>query len=124
MRQNELYSRFCRLVFFCKFPYLALAAWHKSAGLVWYISGTLRKPLPNLTVQFISSVSTKFGLNLGILAFSHAAQAAASAVRCSKVCGRLSAPRSPGDMIPMAEWRGCEHGRFERWKGEGCKAIE
>ena len=34
-------------------------------------------------------------LNLGILAFSHAAQAAASAaaVRSPKVCGRLSAPR-------------------------------
>ena len=49
--------------------------------------------------------------NLGILAFSLQRPVLSEALKFAG--GYLLRGGSPGDMIPMAEWRGCEHGRFE-----------
>ena len=53
-RQNELYSRFCKLIFVSS-PSLPWQHGTRQQG--WHTGGTLRKQSPNLTVQFILSLS-------------------------------------------------------------------
>ena len=57
-RQNELFLRFCKL-FFLSSPCLPWQPGRRQQG--WYISGALRKQFPNLTVQFILSLSSFLG---------------------------------------------------------------
>ena len=51
-RQNEMYSRFCKL-FFLRSPILPWE--HGTTQQGWYVGGTLEKQSPNLTAQFILS---------------------------------------------------------------------
>ena len=65
-RQNELYSRFCKLLFVSS-P--SLPWQHGTRQQSWYTSGILRKQFPNLTVQLISSLISYTGVNLNRIAF-------------------------------------------------------
>ena len=100
--QNELNSRFRQLLMWAPLACL----WHDGTRQQgWYTSGTLRKQFPNLTVQFILSLSTLTDVDLWLPTYPPSALAASGCARRARRCRGCPSPWSPRSPSPPSRSR-------------------